>query len=678
MAENRRYVGRILVCGLIFLLISLALSPVWLSRAAVPVPHNAYGYATDAQGVRFPASETITAWIDGVMYGSNLTFEDAGDPDPGNRTGKYDLDTAGNEVTIPPSPETPWVKEGGDQGDEIMYVWGDMTGDDTTPGGFLTSLTFEQNATWKTFMVENINLSVAPLQPPALPKINNITTMPMDQGSQYVWIFGPPGIPMHDFYLEKNDGKMHGGTRIDLMGELSPLGYLYVDLGSRNYLNVTGDELKLVWDNPGGTGAPFAGRDIVVDRVEFNSSWNGTHYGEPDNTIMPDAYGQPYEGYEMRRYPYPGADTNNCLVDFNMGPETGRGMKFPPVAVAGNDVIVFMWEEVTFNGSGSYDPDGLIVEYHWDFGDGEVADGTMVNHTYLAVGIYNVILMVIDDDGLTDSDTLVVTVLDPRPDPPNLVRAVLTGSSREDIFLEWEPSSDDSSGFDDVVNYAVYWSDTYDSNGAGYQFLTELPPGTSSITLAGWGDGDWSNYFFCVQANDTDGYANWEGQAGKFVRYLEAGKRIASIPLVQDDEMLEIVLQTLTGSYDHVRYYKSSDQSDHWKSYWTFKRHRDLYTMDHRMGFWIRITRNDHLVVAGLVPEVAEIELGHEWNFVGYPCFTPMQVQDALADIDYKKVDGYDDTPPFHLRHLTDTDMMMAGEGYWVWVNLPQTWYVYN
>ncbi|MCJ2556454.1 MAG: hypothetical protein LN415_05025, partial [Candidatus Thermoplasmatota archaeon] len=85
-----------------------------------------------------------------------------------------------------------------------------------------------------------------------------------------------------------------------------------------------------------------------------------------------------------------------------------------------------------------------------------------------------------------------------------------------------------------------------------------------------------------------------------------------------------------------------------------------------------------HLVVAGLVPAVTEIRLGHQWNFVGYPCFTPMPVQDALADVDYKMVDGYDDTPPFHLTHLTDTDMMMAGEGYWVWVNLPQTWFVYN
>lgn len=181
-----------------------------------------------------------------------------------------------------------------------------------------------------------------------------------------------------------------------------------------------------------------------------------------------------------------------------------------------------------------------------------------------------------------------------------------------------------------------------------------------------------------MQANDTDDYTNWKGQAGKFVRFLEAGKRIASIPLIQDDETLETVLQSLDGSYNHVRYYKSSDQSHHWKSYWTFKRYHTLYDINHRMGFWIQITRDDHLVVAGLVPEVTEIELGHGWNFVGYPCFTPMPIMDALADVDYKMVDGYSDTPPYHLRHLSSSDIMIADEGYWVWVDPPQIWLLTN
>ncbi|MCJ2556373.1 MAG: hypothetical protein LN415_04610, partial [Candidatus Thermoplasmatota archaeon] len=145
-----------------------------------------------------------------------------------------------------------------------------------------------------------------------------------------------------------------------------------------------------------------------------------------------------------------------------------------------------------------------------------------------------------------------------------------------------------------------------------------------------------------------------------------------------DDETLETVLQSLTGSYNHVRYYRSSDQSDHWKSYWTFKTYRTLFEINHNMGFWIQITKDDHLVVAGLVPAVTEIRLGHEWNFVGYPCFFDDTVAGALSAIDWTKIDGYSDTPPYHLRHLSPADIMTAGEGYWIWVDVPQAWIVEN
>lgn len=350
----------------------------------------------------------------------------------------------------------------------------------------------------------------------------------------------------------------------------------------------------------------------------------------------------------------------------------------PPVADAGDNMVAFMWEPVTFDGSGSYDPDGFIVDYLWDFADGSTASGVIVNHTYLDLGTYHVTLTVVDDDGLTDTDAIVVVVLDPRPDSPNLLRATLTGVDLEDIHIEWELSQDDGAGFNDVVNYAVYHSNTHDSEGVEYEFLNELPPRTTSITLSGWGDNDWTNHFFYVQVNDTDGYTSWSGQAGKFVRFLEAGKRIASIPLVQDDDTLETVLQSLDGSYDHVRYYKSSDQSNHWKSYWTFKTYRTLFSIDHKMGFWIQITKDDHLVVAGLVPKLVEIDLGHGWNFVGYPSFTDRTVSDALSSVDWKKIDGYNDAPPFHLEHLNPGDMMTTGEGYWIWVDAPQVWTVGN
>jgi len=59
-------------------------------------------------------------------------------------------------------------------------------------------------------------------------------------------------------------------------------------------------------------------------------------------------------------------------------------------------------ETVTFNASSSYDPDGFIISYVWDFGDGttSVSDNPIVYHTYQQEGNYTVTLTVIDNDDL--------------------------------------------------------------------------------------------------------------------------------------------------------------------------------------------------------------------------------------------------------------------------------------
>ena len=55
-----------------------------------------------------------------------------------------------------------------------------------------------------------------------------------------------------------------------------------------------------------------------------------------------------------------------------------------------------------FDSSGSYDPDGTIVSYDWDFGDGNSGSGMVISHTYAVAGTYTVILAVTDDDDFTD------------------------------------------------------------------------------------------------------------------------------------------------------------------------------------------------------------------------------------------------------------------------------------
>ena len=62
---------------------------------------------------------------------------------------------------------------------------------------------------------------------------------------------------------------------------------------------------------------------------------------------------------------------------------------------------------VSFDASQSSDPDGIIVSYHWNFGDGATATGETVQHTF-SPGEYPVLLTVYDDKGKKASITYVI------------------------------------------------------------------------------------------------------------------------------------------------------------------------------------------------------------------------------------------------------------------------------
>jgi len=66
---------------------------------------------------------------------------------------------------------------------------------------------------------------------------------------------------------------------------------------------------------------------------------------------------------------------------------------------------------VIFNATASFDPDGTIVKYAWDFGDGNKGTGANINQTYTLAGDYTVRLTVVDDHGISSSNTTTLTVI---------------------------------------------------------------------------------------------------------------------------------------------------------------------------------------------------------------------------------------------------------------------------
>ena len=72
-------------------------------------------------------------------------------------------------------------------------------------------------------------------------------------------------------------------------------------------------------------------------------------------------------------------------------------------------------ETVVFLGNGSYDPDGVIMVFYWEFGDGETGTGMIEHHLYTEPGAYSVVLTVVDDGGLVARVRLSVTVAPEMP-----------------------------------------------------------------------------------------------------------------------------------------------------------------------------------------------------------------------------------------------------------------------
>jgi len=147
--------------------------------------------------------------------------------------------------------------------------------------------------------------------------------------------------------------------------------------------------------------------------------------------------------YDIGAYEYKGARAVAPVASLTAYPTQG----IPPLLVS-------------FDASASYDPDGSITSYKWDFGDGSTGSGVTTNHTYQKSGVYTAKLTVTDNANRSASTTKVITV----GTPPVASFVASPTAGRAPLTVNFDASSSyDPDGT--IVSYS--WDFGDGSSGSG-------------------------------------------------------------------------------------------------------------------------------------------------------------------------------------------------------------------
>ncbi len=207
--------------------------------------------------------------------------------------------------------------------------------------------------------------------------------------------------------------------------------------------------------------------------------------------------------------------TISPLFHFKTAAQSGGGEEPPqppqnikPIAdaSAGEPYQGLINTPIRFDGSRSYDPDGNITSWSWNFGGNTHVNGETVDHSFLEAGTYTVSLTVTDDIGETDTDTTTCVIGESNraPTKPTILGPL---SGTKNTLYTYTASSTDPDN--DPLQYSFLWEGSI-SQPSGF-----IPSGINYSVTHRWMNAGRYNLTVTVTDNQTE-------SSSKITIYIDA------------------------------------------------------------------------------------------------------------------------------------------------------------
>ncbi|UCE36802.1 MAG: right-handed parallel beta-helix repeat-containing protein [Thermoplasmata archaeon] len=226
-----------------------------------------------------------------------------------------------------------------------------------------------------------------------------------------------------------------------------------------------------------------------------------------------------------------------------------------------------------------------------------------------------------------------------------------------------------------------YWSDFDESSEGAYDDYNgpdqDVLGGDGKVDKGTIGGGGKNPYI--IDSDSRDNYPLIEPTKNFMI--LKQGWNLISLPLIQEEQNLIKVLESIDGLYDAVQWYNITDKNDLWKHYKVGKPYgNDLFEINETMGFWIHITQPGDTIFfynGKRFTENQTITLYPGWNMVGYPSLSNRDRTTALNNIDFPN--DVDAILTYNSRvqrweKMGPSDYFEVGKGYYVHATSDCVW----